>query len=138
MNFAKICKNTFFTERVWATASLMCISLHLLWFHEIHIKRVNRKSPRTIKRKNEFKRESSVEFVTDWVHIFEKNWKAKNGNKRSLWLKDTPKAFDYFKNKQKSVWTNVFWYVEVYIFSKCIEYTIHWNKTQMLKEIPPD
>ena len=31
-------------------------------------------------------------------------------------LKDTLKAFDYFKNKQKSTQSNVFLYVEVCIF----------------------
>ena len=46
-------------------------------------------------------------------------------------LKDTLKAFDNFKNKQKSVWSNVFWYVKVCIFWKCIQYTIHWDKTKM-------
>ena len=30
----------------------------------------------------------------------------------------------------RSVWTNVFWYVAVYMFWKCIQYTIHWDKTQ--------
>ena len=53
-------------------------------------------------------------------------------------LKDTPKAFDDFKNKQKSVWSNAFWYVKVCIFWKCIQYTIHWDKTQMLKKFPSD
>ena len=35
-------------------------------------------------------------------------------------FKDTLKAFDDFKNKQRSVWSNVFWYVKVCIFWKCI------------------
>ena len=52
--------------------------------------------------------------------------------------KDTLKAFNDFKNKQKSVWSNVFWYVKVCIFWKCIQYTIHWDKTQMLKKFPSD
>ena len=43
----------------------------------------------------------------------------------NLWLKnkhlkDTLKAFDDFKHKHKSVWSNVFWYIKVYIFWKCI------------------
>ena len=46
------------------------------------------------------------------------------------------RAFDDFKNKQKTVWSNVFWYVKVSIFWKCIQYTIHWDKTQMLKKFP--
>ena len=44
----------------------------------------------------------------------------------------------HFKNKQKNVWSNVFWYVKVCTFWKCIQYTIHWDKTQMLKKIPFD
>ena len=50
-------------------ARLMHISLHLIWFYEIHIKHVKKKSPRTIKRKNEFKIESGFQFV-DRVQIF--------------------------------------------------------------------
>ena len=36
----------------------------------------------------------------------------------------------------KSVWSNVFWYVKVCIFLKCIQYTIRWDKTQMFKKLP--
>ena len=39
---------------------------------------------------------------------------------------------------KKSVWSNVFWYVKVYIFWKCIQYTINWDKTQMVREFPSD
>ena len=53
-------------------------------------------------------------------------------------LMDTLKAFDDFKNKQKGVGSNVFWYVKVChsetVFN--ILYTCH--KTQMLKKIPSD
>ena len=38
----------------------------------------------------------------------------------------------------KNVWSNIFWYVKVCIFWKCIQYTIHWDKTQMLKKFPSD
>ena len=41
-----------------------------------------------------------------------------------------------FKNNQKSVWSNVFWYVKVCIFWKCIQYTIRWDKIEMLKKSP--
>ena len=47
-------------------------------------------------------------------------------------LRDTVKAFDDFKNKQNSVWSNVC------IFWKCIQYTIHSDKTKMLKEFSSD
>ena len=37
------------------------------------------------------------------------------------------------KTSNKSVWSNVFWYIKVYIFMKFIQYTIHWDETWMLK-----
>ena len=42
------------------------------------------------------------------------------------------------KTSYKSVWSNVFWYVKVYIFWKLIQYTIHYDKIQMLKKFPSD
>ena len=52
-------------------------------------------------------------------------------------VKNTLSAFDDFK-KQKSVWSNAFWYVKVCIFWKRIQYTIYWDKTQVLKKFPSD
>ena len=49
-------------------------------------------------------------------------------------IKGTLKALDHFKNKQKSVWSNVFRYVKLCIFWKCIQCTTYWDKTQMLKK----
>ena len=43
-----------------------------------------------------------------------------------------------FKRSSKIVWSNVFWYVKVCIFWKCIQYTIHWAKTQMWKNFPSE
>ena len=37
------------------------------------------------------------------------------------------------KTNNKSVWSNVFWYIKVCIFWKCIQYTIHWDNTQILQ-----
>ena len=52
-------------------------------------------------------------------------------------FKDTLKTFGNFKNKQKSTRNNAFWYVKMCIFNrKCIQNTIHWDKTQMLKKFP--
>ena len=42
------------------------------------------------------------------------------------------------ETSNKSVRSNVFSYVKVYIFWKCIQYTIHWGKTQILKKLPLD
>ena len=39
------------------------------------------------------------------------------------------------KTSNKSVWSNVFWYVKACIIWKCIQYTIRWDKSQMLKKI---
>ena len=53
-----------------------------------------------------------------------------------LLITDRLKTFNSFKNKQKSVvWSNVFWYVNVYILPKFIQYIIEWNRKQMLKKI---
>ena len=38
------------------------------------------------------------------------------------------------ETSNKSVWGNVFWYVIVCIFWECIQYTIHWDKPQILKK----
>ena len=42
------------------------------------------------------------------------------------------------KTSIKSVWSNVFWYVQVSILWKCIQYSKHWGKTQMLQKFPSD
>ena len=48
------------------------------------------------------------------------------------------KLLTILTTSNKSVWTNVSWYVKVCIFWKCIQYTINWNKTQMLKKFISD
>ena len=40
-------------------------------------------------------------------------------------FKDTLKAFEDFKNKQQSVWSNVFWYVKKYLYSEGICDTLY-------------
>ena len=42
------------------------------------------------------------------------------------------------RTSSKTVWSNVLWYVTVCIFWKCIQYTIHWEKTKILKNFPLD
>ena len=42
------------------------------------------------------------------------------------------------KLSSKNVWGNVFSYVKVCLFWKSIQYSIHWDKTQVLKNFPPD
>ena len=37
-------------------------------------------------------------------------------NNKWINIKDILKAFNDFKNKQKSVWSNAFWYVKICIF----------------------
>ena len=53
-------------------------------------------------------------------------------------FKDTLKAFENFKNKQESVWFDIFWYIKLCISWKCIQYTIHWDKIQILKRFLSD
>ena len=64
-------------------------------------------------------------------NLFKNNFIKYNKNK----LKDTLKVFDDFKNKQKNAGSNVFRYVQACIFWKRIQYTIHWDKTWILKKI---
>ena len=42
------------------------------------------------------------------------------------------------ETSRRSVWINIFWYVKVCIFLKCIQYTIHWDKEQIFKKSPLD
>ena len=53
-----------------------------------------------------------------------------------LSFKGTPWKHWKLSTSSKSVWSNDFWYVKVCIFWKYIEYTTHWDKTQMLKKLP--
>ena len=53
-------------------------------------------------------------------------------------FKDKLKFFDGFKNKQESVWSNVFWYVTVCILWEYIQFTIHLDKSQVLKKFPSE
>ena len=48
-----------------------------------------------------------------------------------LWLRIHWRLSTIIKSSNKSVWSNGFWYVKVYIFWKFIQYSIHWDKAQM-------
>ena len=39
-----------------------------------------------------------------------------------------------FNNQKNSVWNNVFWHIKMCIFWKCIQYSIHWDKTRISKK----
>ena len=51
-------------------------------------------------------------------------------------VKDTLKAFDELKTTTEVYEIMFFWCVKVCIFWKCIQYTIHWAKTQVLRKFP--
>ena len=57
-----------------------------------------------------------------------------------LWLKDTLKASDNFRNKQQKCikCMNNFLYAKVYISWKLVQYTIHWDKTRMWRKFSLD
>ena len=55
---------------------------------------------------------------------------------KGRWAKDMLKGCDYFKDKQNIVWSIAFWYVKICIFWKCIQYNMHCDKKQMLKNFP--
>ena len=62
--------------------------------------------------------------------MFLANWIFVVSHLRMHWMRST-----ILKTSIKSVWSTVFWYVKVCIFWTCVQYTIHRDKTQMLKEI---
>ena len=72
-------------------------------------------------------------------------FKGKLGKKMGVGVVgvDTPthtmwRLSSILKTSNKSVWNNVFWYVKVHIFWKCIQYTMHWDKTQIFKKLLSD
>ena len=38
------------------------------------------------------------------------------------------------ETSSESAWSDVFWYVKVWILWKLIQYAVHWDKTQILKK----
>ena len=48
-------------------------------------------------------------------------------------LRDNLKAFNDFKNKQKSAWSNVFWYVKVWLLESVFN-TLYIKKMQILRK----
>ena len=68
-------------------------------------------------------------------------WKSSNNTRdllpRFLNLRRHWRLSTILKGSNKSLWSNIFWYVK-YIFWKIIQYTIHWDKTHMLKKFPSD
>ena len=71
----------------------------------------------------------------DWK-ILSNNLEGEAGLNLHNFINDTLKAFDDFKNKQKSVQRKVFWYVKVHIFWKLIQCAIHWDKVETLQKFP--
>ena len=77
--------------------------------------------------------------VKEPIHIFDNSsscinlWFASKPNLRIHW-----RLLTILETSNKSVWNNVFWYVKVCIFWKCIQYAIHRDKTQILKKFPSD
>ena len=56
-----------------------------------------------------------------------------NKRKTCITIKDTLKVFEDFKTSSKIVWSNIFWYVKVFIFWKFIQYTIPSDKVNSTK-----
>ena len=53
---------------------------------------------------------------------------------KQLELSSNLGTFGDFKNKEKSVWRKVLWYVKVRIFWKIIQYSMHWDKIETLQK----
>ena len=64
--------------------------------------------------------------------------KREHGSNLRLKLSIHWRLSTILETSNKSIWSNVFWYVKVCIFWKCIQYTTHWDETQILKKFPFD
>ena len=84
-----------------------------------------------LKKDLEFMKATSTQVL--WIF-----WIKIESSPFELLLKNTLRISTILKTRKKSVWSNVFWCVKVCIFWNCIQYTIHWDKTQMLKKFPSD
>ena len=56
----------------------------------------------------------------------------------SVMIKLKWRPLTILKTSNKSLRSNIFWYVKVCIFWRCIQYTVYWDKTQILKKFPLD
>ena len=77
-------------------------------------------SPRTIGK--EISKGISIFFQTAIINYLRLHWRLST----------------ILGTSNKSAWGNGFWYVKVCIFWKCVQYTIHWDKTKILKIFPSD
>ena len=79
-----------------------------------------------------------------WSYAYELTWESQSRDLvlsyhdliyclRTNWRLST-----ILKTSNKSVQSNAFWYVKVCILWKCIQYTIHWDKTQILNKFSLD
>ena len=66
------------------------------------------------------------------------NWGGKASKRRPKELFFSKVVVLVLKASNKIVWSNVFSYVKLFTFWKCIQHTIHWNKTEKLRKFPSD
>ena len=69
------------------------------------------------------------------MYYNEKNWDKKV---KRLLLRIHWRLSIILKTSKKKRMKQCFWYVKVCVFWKCIQYTIHWDKMQILKKFPSD
>ena len=55
-----------------------------------------------------------------------------------LFAKGYTEGFQRFQKQATKMCEVIFWHVKVCLFWKCIQYTIHWDKAEMLKRFSSD
>ena len=86
-----------------------------------------------------FRSIASAEYLLSEAHLMNSSAiKNSNDKYRQLCLRIHWRHLKILKTSIKSVSSNVFWYIEVCLFWKCIQDNIHWDKTQTLKNFPSD
>ena len=77
-----------------------------------------------------------------WLTQFASEWLFFNLHLRwtkcTVYLRIHWRLSTILETSNKSVWSYGFWYVKVCVFWNRIQYTIHWDKIQILQQFPSD
>ena len=74
--------------------------------------------------------ERSLRCLSQWRSVWDIS-KTSHAGWEGFW-----RLSSTLETSNKSVWSNILWYVKIYIFWKCIQYIIHWDEKQVLRKMP--
>ena len=112
-----------------------------MFFHENVMEVIDTCTTKKAHERRNYKAEENLD--NKWYAIYNQGKniplkKAITSNHQFTFLRIHWGLSRILKTSNKSVWSNIFWYANVYIYSKFKWYTIHWDKNQMLKKFLSD